>query len=189
MDEEELLNEVRSLRAELNDLKDLVHKGIIEPIEKDYNDRKRKEAQDIWNERYGERLKPYEAKMKALDGDDFDLMTSSYDSWNETDMNSDEWVDMLIKQLEESLDPVAKAFGVAKEDLDATIEIEDGEVKDIVADTEPEEEEGAAEEEVAEESSEEPSEEETPAEEELSEEEQFQKELDDAYERMKEKRY
>ena len=71
--------------------------------------------------------------------------------------------------------------------LSPTIEIENGEVKDIVADTEPEEE-GAAEE-VAEESSEEPSEEETPAEEELSEEEQFQKELDDAYARMKEKRY
>ena len=187
MNDEELLNEVKSLRAELNDLKDLVHKGIIEPIEKDYNDRKRKEAQDIWNERYGERLKPYVDRMKAIDGDDFDLMTSSYDAWNETDMDSDEWVDLLIKQLDESLDPIAKAFGVAKEDLDATIEIENGEVKDIVADTEPEEE-GAAEE-VAEESSEEPSEEETPAEEELSEEEQFQKELDDAYARMKEKRY
>ena len=187
MNEEELLNEVKSLRAELNDLKDLVHKGIIEPIEKDYNDRKRKEAQDIWNERYGERLKPYVDRMKAIDGDDFDLMTSSYDAWNETDMDSDEWVDLLIKQLDESLDPIAKAFGVAKEDLDATIEIENGEVKDIVADTEPEEE--VETEEVAEESSEEPSEEETPAEEELSEEEQFQKELDDAYARMKEKRY
>ena len=184
--DEELLNEIKSLRAELDELKDLVHKGIIEPIEKDYNDRKYKEATDIWTERYKDKLAPYVDKLKATEGDDFDLMKASYDAWNETDADSDEWVDALIKSIEESLEPLAKAFGVPAENLNATVEIENGEVTDVQADTEPEEGEGG--EEVVEEetATEEPAPE---GEEELSEEEAFQRDLDEAYNKMKEKRY
>ena len=182
--DEKLLNEIKSLRAELNDLKDLVYKGIIEPIENDYNDRKYKEATDIWTERYKDKLAPYVDKLKATEGDDFDLMKASYDAWNETDADSDEWVDALIKSIEESLEPLAKAFGVPAENLNATVEIENGEVTDVQADTEPEEgTEGVVEEEATEE---EPAPE---GEEELSEEEAFQRDLDEAYEKMKEKRY
>ena len=185
MEIEELIAEVQALKTELTELKDLVHNGIIKPIEQDYNDRKYKEATDMWNERYKEKLAPYVDRLKATEGDDFDLMKASYDAWNETDMDSDEWVDLLIQSIEESLEPLAKAFGTPVENLNADIKIENGEVTDVVADTEPESEEGeVAEEEVKEE---EPSKEE--GEEELSEEELFQKELDDAYAKMKEKRY
>lgn len=181
MENEELLNEIKALREELDGLKDLVHNGIIKPIEDDYNDRKRKEAQDIWDERYGEKLKPYVEKMKATEGDDFDLMKSSYDAWNETDADSDEWVDMLIKNINDSLEPLAKVFGQPVEDLNAEIKIEDGQVTDVVADTEPEGESTEGEGETTEEEkTEEPKEEEK----ELSEEELFQKELDDAYNKM-----
>lgn len=179
---EELIAEVQALKAELTELKDLVHKGIIEPIEQDYNDRKYNEALGMWKDRYGEKLSPYIDRLKATDGEDFDLMKASYDAWNETDMDSDEWVDLLIKGIEQSLEPLAKVFGVPKENLDATIEVENGEVTDIKADTEPEKGESTEEEKAEEE----PKAEE---EKELSEEETFQKELDDAYAKMKEKRY
>ena len=183
MENEELLQEIQSLRAELDELKDLVHNGIVAPIEKDYNDRKYKEATDIWNERFGEKLKPYVDRLKATEGEDFDLMKASYDAWNETDDNPDEWVDLLIKGIEENLAPLAKAFGVPVENLDATIEIKDGEVADVQADTEPENTEGEEVEETEVETKEEPVEGE--GEEELSEEEAFQKELDDAYNKYK----
>lgn len=183
--DEELLNEIKSLRAELDELKDLVHKGIIEPIEKDYNDRKYKEATDIWTERYKDKLAPYVDKLKATEGDDFDLMRASYDAWNETDADSDEWVDALIKSIEESLEPLAKAFGVPTEELNATVEIENGEVTDVQADTEPEE----GTEEVVEEQTDTEEEPSPEGEEELSEEEAFQRDLDEAYNKMKEKRY
>lgn len=185
MENEELLNEIKSLRTELDELKDLVHTGIIKPIEDDYNSRKYNEALDIWKERYGEKLKPYEERLKATEGDDFDFMKASYDAWNETDEDSDEWVDAIIKSIDQVLEPLAKVFGVPKEEMNATIEVENGEVKDVVADTEPEKEETAAEEEPAEEQGEEVAEEEGASDEELSEEEQFQKELDDAYEKYK----
>lgn len=187
MENEELVAEIQSLKAELSELKDLVHNGIIGPIEKDYNDRKYKEATDMWTERYSDKLSPYIDRLKATEGDDFDLMKASYDAWNETDMDSDEFVDLLIKSIEESLEPLAKAFGVPVENLNADIKIEDGEVTDVQADTEPENtegEEGGEEGEGGEEekTEEEPSKEE--GEEELSEEEQFQKELDAAYDKM-----
>ena len=191
MENEELMAEVKALREELTELKDLVHKGIIEPIEKDYNDRKYKEATDMWTERYKDKLSPYMDRLKATEGDDFDLMKASYDAWNETDMESDEWVDLLIKSIEESLEPLAKAFGTPVENLNADIKIEDGKVTDVVADTEPEEK-GEGEEEPTEEEIKEDvidGEEKELGEEELSEEEAFQKELDDAYAKMKEKRY
>ena len=172
MENEELLNEIKALKAELEELKDVVHNGIIKPIEQDYNDRKYKEATDIWRERFKDKLSPYEERLKATEGDDFDLFKASYDAWNETDLDPDEWVELLIKGINESLEPLAKAFGVPQENLNATVEIENGEVSDILADTEPEAEET----EVEEKAEEEP---------ELSEEEQFQKELDEAYERMK----
>lgn len=188
MENEELIAEVQALRAELTELKDLVHKGILEPIEKDYNDKKYKEATDMWTERYKDKLAPYVDRLKATEGDDFDLMKASYDSWNETDADSDEFVDALIKNIEDSLAPLAKAFGTSVEDLNAEVKIENGEVTDVVADTEPEEGEEKAEEEGEEEKTEEEKAEE-PTDEELSEEEQFQKELDEAYSKMKEKRY
>ena len=178
---EELIAEIQSLKTELTELKDLVHKGIIEPIEKDYHDRKYKEATDMWNERYKDKLSPYIDRLKATEGDDFDLMKASYDAWNDTDMDSDEFVDLLIKSIEESLEPLAKAFGTPVENLNADIKIENGKVTDVQADTEPEgestentegEEGEKAEEEVKEE------------EPELTEEEAFQKELDAAYDKM-----
>lgn len=181
MENEELLAEIQTLKSELAELKDLVHKGIIEPIEKDYNDRKYKEATDIWREHYKDKLSPYVDRLKATEGDDFDLFNASYDAWNETDADPDEWIELLIKSIDESLAPLAKAFGVPQENLNATVEIENGEVTDVVADTEPEEKTEGEEEEKVEEGTLE----EEPKEEELSEEEQFQKELDEAYAKMK----
>ena len=193
MENEELLQEIQSLKAELTELKDLVHNSIIKPIEDDYNNRKYKEATDIWREHFKDKLSPYVDKLKATEGDDFDLFNASYDAWNETDTDPDEWVELLIKTINESLEPLAKVFGVPQENLNATVEIEDGEVKDIQADTEPEGESTETEETEIVEEGEEPAEgavaEDTEEEEkELSEEEQFQKELDEAYERMKGKR-
>lgn len=187
MNNEELLAEIQSLKTELAELKDLVHNGIVGPIEKDYNDRKYKEATDIWREHFKDKLSPYEARLKATEGDDFDLFNASYDAWNETDADPDEWVELLIQSIEENLAPLAAAFGVPQEDLNAEVKIENGEVTDVVADTEPEESTGEGEEEPTEGDTTEgdTTEGKGAEEEELSEEEAFQKELDEAYDKYK----
>lgn len=186
MENEELLNEIKALRKDLDDLKKVVHEDIIGPIEKDWNDKKYAEAVEAWKNKYKDKLSPYEDRLKATEDDGFDMWKATYDEWNKTEDEPDEWVDVLIEELDKALDPLAKAFGVPKEELNATVEIENGEVADIQADTEPEVVEGEVEvetEEPKEEEGEEPGEGDSVAE--LSEEEQFQKELDEAYERMK----
>lgn len=186
MENEELLNEIKALRQELDDLKKIVHEDIIGPIEKDWNDKKYNEALDAWKSKYQDKLSPYEERLKATEGDDFDMWKTTYDEWNATEDDPDEWVDVLIEEIDKSLEPLAKVFGVPKEDLNATIEVENGEVADIQADTEPE---GEAEKTVEVETEEKPAEGEEEGDEELSEEEAFQKELDDAYNKYKGQRY
>lgn len=187
MENEELVNEIKALRQELDELKSIVQDDIIGPVEKDWNDKKYKEALTAWKNKYGEKLSPYEEKLKATEGDDFDIWKTTYDEWNATEDDPDEWVDVLIEEIDKSLEPLAKVFGVPKEDLNATVEIENGEVADIQADIEPEAGEEVAEETVTEEpaTEEEGGEEEGAEEEELSEEEAFQKELDEAYDKYK----
>ena len=190
MENEELVNEIKALRRDLDELKGIVQDDIIGPVEQDWNDKKYKEALDAWKNKYGEKLSPYEEKLKATEGDDFDIWKTTYDEWNATEDDPDEWVDVLIEEIDKSLEPLAKVFGVPKEDLNATVEIENGEVADIQADIEPEGE-GTEAEEVTEETvteepaTEEGTEEEGAEEEELSEEEAFQKELDEAYNKYK----
>ena len=190
MENEELVNEIKALRRDLDELKGIVQDDIIGPVEQDWNDKKYKEAVDAWKNKYGEKLSPYEEKLKATEGDDFDIWKTTYDEWNATEDDPDEWVDVLIEEIDKSLEPLAKVFGVPKEDLNATVEIENGEVADIQADIEPEGE-GTEAEEVTEETvteepaTEEGTEEEGAEEEELSEEEAFQKELDEAYNKYK----
>lgn len=189
MENEEILNEIKALRQDLDDLKKIVHEDIIGPIEQDWNDKKYKEAVDAWKNKYKDKLSPYEERLKATEGDDFDLWKSTYDEWNASEDDPDEWVDVLIEEFDKALEPLAKAFGVPKEDLNATVEIENGEVANVVADTEPEgesteedtEEKPEGAEEVAAEGEGEKEEE---GEEELSEEEAFQRELDAAYNKM-----
>lgn len=185
MENEEILNEIKALRQDLDGLKKLVHEDIIGPIEQDWNDKKYKEAVEAWKNKYKDKLSPYEERLKATEGDDFDLWKSTYDEWNASEDDPDEWVDVLIEEFDKALEPLAKAFGMPKEDLNATIEVENGEVASVVADTEPEEGTGEGEEEPTEGNTTEGE----GTEEELSEEEQFQKELDEAYSKMKEKRY
>ena len=187
MENEELVNEIKALRQELDELKSIVQDDIIGPVEKDWNDKKYGEALTAWKNKYGEKLSPYEEKLKATEGDDFDIWKTTYDEWNATEDDPDEWVDVLIEEIDKSLEPLAKVFGVPKEDLNATVEIENGEVADIQADIEPEAGEEVTEETVTEEEpdTEEGTEEEGAEEEELSEEEAFQKELDEAYDKYK----
>ena len=65
-----------------------------------------------WNKKYGERLGPYCDKLKALNGDDFDLMKESFDEYHKdySDVSDDEYVDHLednIKKVIERIWPSA----------------------------------------------------------------------------------
>lgn len=65
-----------------------------------------------WNKKYGERLGPYCDKLKALNGDNFDLMKESFDEYHKdySDISDDDYVDHLednIKKVIERIWPSA----------------------------------------------------------------------------------
>lgn len=76
---------------------------------------------EIWTERYKDKLKPFVAMMKTIEGDSFDLFKESYIAWKETDIESDEWVDYLIKSMQMSFNELAEELGVSIHELEDVI--------------------------------------------------------------------
>lgn len=74
-----------------------------------------------WHDHYCEKLGPYEAKMKALNGDDFDLYKESFDEYNNeySDVESDEYIASLTANIDKLLDKLRNALGEEKVELES----------------------------------------------------------------------
>lgn len=74
-----------------------------------------------WHDHFAEKLGPYEAKMKALNGDDFDIYGESYDEYNKDfkDLSEDEYVASLTANIDKLLDKLRGALGEEKVELES----------------------------------------------------------------------
>lgn len=75
------------------------------------------EADDKFNrhefaEKFAAKLGPYEAKMKALNGEDFDLSNAAYDEYHESysDLGEEQYVDALVDNIEKTLGHLKEAL-------------------------------------------------------------------------------
>jgi len=70
-----------------------------------------------WSDKYGERLSPYADKLKALNGDDFDIMVASMDEYDNdySDMKDDDYVESLVQNIESTLAKLSAALAPAEE--------------------------------------------------------------------------
>lgn len=77
-----------------------------------------------WKDRHGEKLGAYTDKMKALNGDDFDLLKESYDEYHNdySDLSEDEYVDALVKNMDSVVEKIAAALGAPKEEVQEAVE-------------------------------------------------------------------
>lgn len=103
-----------------------------------------------WSKKYGERLGKYSDKLKALNGDDFDVVSSSYDEYHNdySDLTDDDYMDALeenIKKVVQRVWPDAtpeQAEQIAEEAVAETEGENKGETEvTITAEAEPKEEE------------------------------------------------
>ncbi len=106
---------------------------------------------DGWKAKHGEKLGKYADALKALNGDDFDIINASYDEYNSEykDVDEDEYIASLLANLDGVLDKLRGALGEDKvevesdEDKTEIVNHEDvAEVSDEPAE-EPKEEEPA----------------------------------------------
>lgn len=77
----------------------------LEPIIKEFDSADDKFKRGQWSDKFSERFKPYEEKLKRLNGDDFDIMKESYDEHNSeySDLSDDDYADALENNIKDVL--------------------------------------------------------------------------------------
>lgn len=97
--------------------------ALIDKILDEYEGAVDKYNRDQWNSAYGERLGSYSDKMKALKGDDYDIMNESYDEYNSSykDKSPDEYIDMATSYMDDLFERLKSA--VASGDTEEVAEV------------------------------------------------------------------
>lgn len=129
---QQIMEIVGNLANEVAEIKSTIMDELITPIQDEYNKMQHDEALSDWRCKYGEKLEGFNDKLKAIEGEDFDILEKSFDDFNERDdeMEADVFVDELANKVSEQLDNIALAFGVKPEEIEEVkVETEDGEVK------------------------------------------------------------
>lgn len=175
MSEEEIINYLNSLRdaiidgakvikdlekkvdeyisandEKVNELKSTLYEQIIDPANEYIAEMDRNDRFEQFNERHGEKLSPFNEELSALEGDDFDIVRTAFDAYDnyegEDRMDEDEYVDQLIEQVGQKLSDIKEKLGIPADKDISVQENEDGGVEvvtedgDVVASTEDEEE-------------------------------------------------
>lgn len=165
MNEEEIINYLNSLRdaiiegaetirnlekkvdeyiasndEKVNELKSTLYEQIIDPANEYIAEMDRNDRFSQFNERHGEKLSPFNAELSALEGDDFDMVRTAFDAYDNYEgddkMDEDEYVDQLIEQVEHKLSDIKDKLGIPA-DTDVSIqETEDGGVEVVTEDGE-----------------------------------------------------
>ena len=108
MENNELLEHFTSVVEELNSKLDTIL-GDYQKAQDEFDENQKSKA---WEEKFGEKLKPYADKMKALNGDDFDILSESRKEYEAEygDFSDDEYVDALVKNIDEALNGLKEAL-------------------------------------------------------------------------------
>lgn len=154
--EKKLDESIASTDEKVNELESTVYDEIINPAN-EYIAGQEKEARfDDFNEKYGDKLRPFNDDLSTLEGSDYDLVRDAfdrYDSFEGDKMGEDEYVEALVGELGSKLDTIKKAFGVPEDTEIAVQETGDGDVEvvtedgEVIASSDEESEEGTVEEE------------------------------------------
>ena len=92
-------------------------KDKIDSILNTVNESEKKYQHDVgvkgFAERNGESLGKYVDKLKKLNGDDFDLMSSAYDEYNDSfsDIEESTYVAQLVSEIENKISKLREALG------------------------------------------------------------------------------
>lgn len=104
--------------------------------ENEYNLGKRR---DEFKSKYGEKLSSFNEKLKAIEGDDFDLTEKAFNDFeaitDDENKDSDKYVAELIAKVQSQLEKISKAFGGGNIEVEAKDEDKDGKVSEVTVKT------------------------------------------------------
>ena len=135
-------------------LESTLYDEIINPTNEYIEETNRNARFDEFNSKYGDRLRPFNEPLSALEGEDFDIVRSAFDRYDEFEgekADMDTYVDRLVEEVGKQLDAIKKGLGLPEdaeievkqtEDGETVVEVEDeghGDDEEIIASTEDEE--------------------------------------------------
>lgn len=125
---------------QINELRTTVYDEIINPAN-EYIAGQEKEARFAdFNDKYGDKLRPFNEDLSILEGSDFDAVRSAFDQYDgyegENKMEEDAFVDALVEELGNKLSVIKQKLGVPEDTEIAVQETGDGDVKVVTEDGE-----------------------------------------------------
>ena len=137
---EEILAKLDNLNERMNILEKVIYEEVMKPAQEAFDRFETDERKAEFKSKYDEQLSPFNEKLKAIEGEDFDLATKAFEDYDslEEKPESDAYVADLIAKVTDQLDRVSKAFG-AESEVEVKADVsEDGKVEtDVTVDGEP----------------------------------------------------
>ena len=137
-----------TLTERVNKLETTLFDEIINPANQ-YIDETNKNARfDEFNSKYGEKFNDFAGPLKALEGEDYDVVREAFNQYDDFDgekPDEDAYVEALVGELANKLSEIKSSLGIPEEEEIAVEETPDGEAVvttedgEVVASTEGEE--------------------------------------------------
>ena len=143
----------------IHTLESTLYDEIINPTNEFIEETNKNARFDEFNSKYGDRLRPFNEPLSVLEGEDFDIVRSAFDRYDEFEgekADMDTYVDRLVEEVGKQLEAIKKGLGLPEdaeievkqtEDGETVVEVEDedhGDDEEVIASTEgdePDEEE------------------------------------------------
>ena len=144
MDDEAVLQYMRDFRDLMSQTLDRVdalettlYKKVLEPAAQLQYDYERGQRHDAFMGKHGEQLRAFNDKLKAIEGDDFDLAENTFNDYDESDhsIDEDEYVATLIAKVQSQIDKISKAFGGGNIEVESEDKDKDGTAEEITVET------------------------------------------------------
>lgn len=97
-------------------MEDVLYNKVLKPAEDFQNEYNLNLRKDDFRNKYGEKLNSLDInKLKAIEGDDFDLFETAFKGFDEDkseNKNSDVYIEKFIDKINGQLDRIGKAYGI-----------------------------------------------------------------------------
>ena len=141
---------VKAMMEKTSTVEKLIYDEVLNPAKEAMEKSIYDSGLEDFTAKYGEKLQGYNEKLRPIEGEDFDIMKEAYDGYNEYQPedgekpDADEYVDELVKVVDNQLENIRSALGIP-DDAEVAVVNEEGETKvevdgkdvDIEAESEP----------------------------------------------------
>lgn len=125
---------VKAMMEKTSAVEKLIYDEVLNPAKEAMEKSIYDSGLEDFTNKYGEKLQGYNEKLRPIEGEDFDIMKEAYDGYNEYQPedgekpDADEYVDELVKVVDNQLENIRSALGLS-DDAQVAVVNEDGETK------------------------------------------------------------